>query len=184
MHRSILAALLLLALAVPTLAQERPHVKPPRMEFSDVEEEPVATLWVFLNTTCPVSIVEAPYIKALRDTFTDKGVRFIGVFSGEYADTSEIEDFLLKYHLTIPILYDKDLLAANSLGADVTPQVVIVLPDESVVYKGRINDLFERIGKRRQHITSHDARDVLRAIVDGKVPAFRSTEAVGCFIER
>lgn len=184
MLRSILAAFLLLALALPALAQERPHVKPPRMEFADVEEEPVATLWVFLNTTCPVSIVEAPYIKALRDTFAEKGVRFIGVFSGEYADTSEIEDFLLKYHLTIPILYDKDLLAANSLGADVTPQVVIVLPDESVVYKGRINDLFERIGKRRQHITSHDARDVLRSIVDGKVPAFRTTEAVGCFIER
>ncbi|CAN5463172.1 hypothetical protein BH10BAC6_BH10BAC6_06050 [soil metagenome] len=173
-----------LLISASLFAQDRPHVKPPRVEFSDVEEEPAATVWVFLNTTCPVSIVEAPYIKALRDSFGDKGVRFVGVFSGEYADTSEIEDFLLKYHLTFPILYDKNLLAANSLGADVTPQVVIVLPDESVVYKGRINNLFERIGKRRNHVTSNDARDVLQSIVDRKIPQYRSTDAVGCFIER
>jgi len=182
--RQTLLLLIGLLISASLHAQDRPHVKPPRVEFSDIEEEPVATVWVFLNTTCPVSIVEAPYIKALRDTFGDKGVRFVGVFSGEYTDTSEIEDFLLKYHLTMPILYDKDLLAANSLGADVTPQVVIVLPDESVVYKGRINNLFERIGKRRDHVTSNDARDVLQSIADRKIPPFRSTDAVGCFIER
>jgi len=182
--QSILVLLLVVSVSMPLFSQDRPRVKPPRMEFSDVEEEPMATVWVFLNTTCPVSIVEAPYIKALRDSFGIHGVRFIGVFSGEYADTAEIEDFLLKYRLTFPVLYDKDLLAANSLGADVTPQVVIVLPDESVVYKGRINNLFERIGKRRDHVTSNDARDVLQLIVEKKIPPFRSTDAVGCFIER
>lgn len=182
--RSFLTLFLLVTALTAGVAQDRPKVKPPRIEFADVEDEPIATMWVFLNTTCPVSEVEAPYIRALRDTFVDKGIRFVGVFSGEHADTLEIEEFLLKHHLTLPILYDKDLLAANSLGADVTPQVVIVLPDESVVYKGRVNNLFERIGKRRQVITHHDARDVLSAIVAHKIPAYHTTEAVGCFIER
>jgi peroxiredoxin len=180
----LLVSMLTLCTANVLQAQERPRVQPPHVEASDAERDVVATVWIFMNTTCPVSEAEAPYLKALRDTFQTKGIQFIAVFSGEHADTLEIEEFLLKHRLTVPVLYDKDMLAANSLGANVTPQVVIVLPDETVVYRGRVNDLFEQIGRRRSKITNHDARDVLRMIVKGAIPTYRTTDAVGCVIER
>jgi hypothetical protein len=65
----------------------------------------------------------------------------------------------------------------------VTPEVVVF--DETagrVLYQGRIDNLFERVGKRRRVVTLHELKDALDAIRNNiPVPVARTT-AVGCLL--
>jgi hypothetical protein len=52
-----------------------------------------------------------------------------------------------------------------------------------VIYRGRIDDSYVRVGKRKLHPQSNDLEDVLNAWLAGDVPdAMTETQSVGCFI--
>ena len=53
-------------------------------------------------------------------------------------------------------------------------------PDGTVLYRGRIDDLYIALGKRRDHVTAHDLRDALDEIVGGRPVGNPRTQAVGC----
>jgi len=53
-----------------------------------------------------------------------------------------------------------------------------------LVYRGRIDDQFAGLGKRRTVVTSHDLRDALEATLVGKPVPQPRTEAVGCPIPK
>lgn len=74
---------------------------------------------------------------------------------------------------------------AIDFGVSVTPEVVVY--DETtgqVRYQGRIDNLFERVGKRRRVVSSHDLRDALLALREGREVARSRTTAVGCLLPR
>ena len=80
-----------------------------------------------------------------------------------------------------PILLDRDHRLVAATGAEITPEAV-VRTTAGTVYKGRIDNLWGDIGKRRGRPSQHDLRDALAAVVDGR-PVVRPWPApVGCNI--
>ena len=55
---------------------------------------------------------------------------------------------------------------------------------ESILYKGRIDNTYFRIGKRRNVTTTHDLKAALVAIRDNQAIPINAATAVGCFIHK
>jgi peroxiredoxin len=100
--------------------------------------------------------------------------------------TAETRDkFEKKYSIPFPLSLDKDQKMTARFGASATPQVFVVRTrDNTVLYKGRIDNSFESIGRRRQVVTQHYLQKALENILQNKPADPTTTEPVGCFISK
>lgn len=138
------------------------------------------TLYVFLNADCPVCRTIAKDIQVTADSFPN--VTVLGVISNDMSSEVEMEEFRHDFSLRFSFIYDLHGALAERLQAHTTPECVVI-HDTLVVYKGRFNNAYVSIGRRRQVVTEHDVHDVLTSLYHGKVPEYRETEATGCAIE-
>jgi len=60
------------------------------------------------------------------------------------------------------------------------PEVAVLAPDGTVLYRGRIDDWYADYGKRRAQPTQNDLRNALDAILQGKKVTAPTTKALGC----
>ena len=77
---------------------------------------------------------------------------------------------------------DGDRAIARAAGASVTPEAVVVDRAGAVRYRGRIDNLYVDLGRRRHAATVHDLRDAIDAVLAGRPVATPRTEALGCYI--
>jgi len=71
---------------------------------------------------------------------------------------------------------------ATRARATVTPSVVLVDRAGAIRYRGRIDNGYADLGKPRQHVTSHDLRVSLDALLAGRQVPVSETDALGCYI--
>jgi hypothetical protein len=67
--------------------------------------------------------------------------------------------------------------------ATVTPEAVVFGKNGDVLYRGRIDDNYAAIGKKRASARQHDLIDALDAIATRQPVKLRETEAIGCLIQ-
>jgi protein-disulfide isomerase len=181
--KPLLAILAIASLVSPALAGET-------LTLPDLEGKPIAPLETagkraavvfFVSPYCPTSNTFGPEMNAIvRDFGGDFVFRFV------HSDTT-VTEADRKQHATMmeftePVLTDAAQKLAKQLGAKTTPEVVVVSPDGETVYQGRINDLYLGPTRRQREIKTHDLRDALTALRDGKPVANPRTEAMGCGI--
>jgi hypothetical protein len=77
---------------------------------------------------------------------------------------------------------DDDRTIAGLARAAVTPQAVVVDAAGAIRYRGRIDNLYAALGRRRQQVTVHDLRDALDDVLAGRRVSKPETEALGCSI--
>ena len=51
-----------------------------------------------------------------------------------------------------------------------------------MVYRGRIDNVYAALGKRRPEATEHDLRKALDEVLSGRPVAEPRTQAIGCYI--
>lgn len=142
------------------------------------------TVTVFISPTCPVCQQMTPYLDRLHAEYGDAVVFRVLVPDG-MADRGEIDSFRVRYACRYRIGIDSGNVQVERLDARVTPEAFLHRGSAaSVLYRGRINDLYVALGRRRQKVRSHDLRDAIDAVVKGGVPVVDSTEPIGCIIER
>ena len=78
---------------------------------------------------------------------------------------------------------DSSLVLADAVGATITPTATIYTA-KGRTYRGRVDDLYVDIGRKRRTPTRHDLRSALEATVAGRPVAYPETQPVGCFLER
>lgn len=142
------------------------------------------TVYIFLSETCPICQNQTLTLRQLYDEYSGKGITFQGVFPNlEFSTDESIRKFARKYKIDFNLKRDEKQQLTNQLGATVTPQIYVVRnATQQVIYKGKTDNGFEGIGKKRQVITAHYLRDALQSILDNKPIAVNETTAVGCFI--
>ena len=139
------------------------------------------TVYLFLLHDCVICESYAPSLEALYSAFGDR-FSFLGVFPNFISKKKDIESFASKYRLTIPMKTDYFKTLTNKFGVEVTPTAVIFdHRNNEILYKGRIDDEFISIGKRKSVITNYDLKDALEALVLSKEYQ-KNTQAVGCLI--
>jgi hypothetical protein len=86
-----------------------------------------------------------------------------------------------EYQLQPPVLLDPRHELVKLAGATKSPEAAVFSPTGELLYRGRIDDRYVGLGKRRTQATRHDLREALEAILADR-PAPPGGEAVGCFI--
>jgi peroxiredoxin len=141
-------------------------------------------VYFFMLESCPICQQVTPTIKEVHEVFKNQGIEFQLVFpNGNYTSPEEMDKFIKKYKLEIESIIDKQKKITNKWKATVTPEVVVVRKSSDVIlYRGKINNSFISLGKRRRVVSEHYLKDALKQIVEGKNVAVQKTEPVGCFI--
>lgn len=138
---------------------------------------------LFLLEDCKISQAYIPELIRLYQTFAHDSIEFEGLFPAPSSDLSGMESFTRKHAVPWACRLDPDQSEANRLGIRVMPEVAVWRTDDGkLLYRGRIDNRWADIGKRRARATRHELQDCLTAITEGQVWEFRETEAIGCLL--
>jgi hypothetical protein len=141
-----------------------------------------AVVFIFTSVDCPVSNSYMPEYRRLADEFTPKGVVFRLVFPNRDESAGDIRKHLEAYRCTIPALRDPSHELVKVAEAHFTPEAAVFAAGRGLVYRGRIDDRHVDLGRTRPTATRHDLREAIEAVLHGKLPEVRATQAVGCYI--
>ena len=142
------------------------------------------TVYVFLLDECVISQFYTPLLNDFHSNYGDKKVGFAGYFPSPSTIPDHINAFASKYNLKFPLQEDYDQALSKKLGIKVTPEVAVWdHRSNQLIYRGRIDDSYVRVGKRKLHPQSHDLKVVIDNWLKGHTPdKLIETQAIGCFI--
>lgn len=137
---------------------------------------------LFVTQDCPISNGYAPEINSMVKEFAGKPVRFYMVQVDPDLTVSDAKKHAAEFGLQLPVILDKKHEIVSAVDATRTPEAAVLLPNGSVAYLGRIDDLYPGLGKKRQTASQHDLRNALNQVLAGEPVTVAKTEAVGCVI--
>lgn len=154
-----------------------------RRSLSDFKASKVVVL-LFLGTKCPISNSYAESVSKLADSYSGRGVQFIGVNSILEDSAADVAAHAREFKYAFPVLKDSDQKLADLVGARVTPEAFVLDANRRVRYQGRLNDQFASRVQRRTRVTHTELTDAVEALLAGKPVLVAQSQAVGCPIAR
>lgn len=141
------------------------------------------TVYIFLSDECIISQNYTLVLNQLHEAYDSEQLNFVGIFPNFASKPDKIQAFKEKYNIQFPLKTDYFKTLTQKLDAKVTPEVVVFNhKTNTTVYKGRIDNMYARVGQKRRVTTTSELKDVLDALQKGLPAPIRETEAVGCFI--
>lgn len=141
-----------------------------------------ANVLFFTTTDCPIANSYSPEVMSIVNDFADESIQFFAVHVDPELTAASARKHATEFGLTLPVLIDAKHELVNAAGITRTPEVAVFTPDGTLAYRGRIDDRYAGLGKKRQIPTRRDLRDALTAIAAGEAELTTRTEAVGCFV--
>jgi len=132
---------------------------------------------VFLNRTCPCTQQNIPYLNKLVKEFP--GIEFIGVHSKKGGTLLEIKEVVEIYQPDFPVIDDNNLLIANILKANRTPQAFILSEDNNILYNGGVTDRTNPTNAKNTYL-----KNALAELTSNKDITEKETRSLGCVIIR
>lgn len=154
-------------------------------EWSPFTPAPGTPARVLLFTTqdCPIANQYAPEVGRLAREYAGRGVEFLLVEVDPDRTPDEVRRHAEEYGLVLPLAIDAEHRLVKAAGVKTTPEAVVVRPDGTMAYSGRIDDRFGRLGRQRPEPSRRDLKEALEAVLAGKTPTPARVEALGCPIE-
>jgi hypothetical protein len=153
-----------------------------RREPLKAEKGHVSAL-IFVTNDCPIANYYSHEIRRICDEYAPRGVACTLVYTDPTLKDATAAQHARDYgHGNYPKIVDRDRALVEATGVTVTPEVVLIRPDESIAYRGRIDNYYVALTKPRAQVTEHDWRDALDAVLSGKPVAKPEVPAVGCTI--
>ena len=144
------------------------------------------TVYIFLSETCPICQSVTTELKKLHTQYLSDNIRFVGVFPDKFnSSEASRKAYAKKYGISFDLQADSAYQLTSRFKATITPEVVILdNSNQTIVYRGKVDNSFASIGKRRTVITEHYLRSALLHWSEGKHDLIVNTEPVGCFIQK
>ncbi|MBI3465776.1 MAG: redoxin domain-containing protein [Planctomycetes bacterium] len=146
--------------------------------FSDANVKAVAL--IFVLSDCPIANSYAPEFSRLHAEFSSRGVAMLLIHADPTLTPAAANEHAKEYRLDCPVVVDPQQTWVRRAGATATPEAVVFSPAGELLYRGRIDDRYAGLGKRRTEVASRDLRDALEAVLAGKPVPQPRTEAIGC----
>lgn len=144
-------------------------------------DAPAVVLFVQGNG-CPIVRNVLPDLKAVRDRFEPRGVRFL-MLNANLQDTRQaIAEETQEWGIDFDVLHDEAQLVATSLEVERTAEVFVIEPKTmQIVYRGAVNDrlTYER---QKKEASKHYLADALTQTLEGKDVATPHVAARGCLV--
>jgi mono/diheme cytochrome c family protein/thiol-disulfide isomerase/thioredoxin len=139
-----------------------------------------AVALVFITTECPIAREYVPELNRLASQFAERPAKFFGVISDASISRAEAARFAQEFRIEFPVLFDASGEWKAVLAPTRVPEAFVLDAGGQIVYRGRIDDRYREVGKKRNAVTTHDLADALTAVLDGRAPENARTEPVGC----
>ena len=141
-----------------------------------------ANVLFFISQDCPIANAYAPEIQTIAREHARDPLRFYLVHVDPDLSPEGAADHAREYGYALPTVLDGGHELVRSTGVTRTPEVAVVLPGGELAYRGRIDDLYGDVGRKRPAPSHRDLRDALRAVLAGEPVPVERTPAVGCTI--
>jgi len=161
--------------------------QPAAVDLDGKPQDPVAgasgrvVVLVFLRTDCPVSNRYAPAIQQIATRYQRESQFFL-VFPAKTASAQVIRKFIDAYDYKLPALRDPQHMLVKQAHAEITPEAAVFDKRGTLVYHGRVDNLYEDFGRMRPAPTTHELDDAIQAALKGTRVAVSETSGVGCYI--
>ena len=144
-----------------------------------------ANVLIFITTDCPIANQYAPEICAIQRAHKDDPLNFYLVHVDPDVTMDVAQKHAKEYGYTGAVIRDPHHRLAQHLGVTVTPEAAIVAAGGKMVYRGRIDNLYGDLGRKRPlGATRHELRNALDAVLAGKEIQVKRTEAIGCYLPK
>jgi hypothetical protein len=144
------------------------------------ERDVRAVAMIFVLPDCPIANSYAAEYTRLSKSYAERGVLLVIVHVDPDLSEERMRAHAADFRIECPVVADSEHVWVRRAGATRTPEAAVFDLDGRLLYRGRIDDRYAGVGKRRNEATTHDLRDALDAIVNGKPVPNPRTEAVGC----
>jgi hypothetical protein len=141
----------------------------------------LASVLVFYWQDCPISNGYAPELNRIAAGHTNVALYIVQVDPELTPEAAR--EHARKFGLRPPVLLDPQHRLVKRLNATVTPEAIVLGKRGEVLYRGRIDDGYVALGKKRATVTEHDLIDTLNAVAAGKPAKKTETKAIGCSIQ-
>lgn len=139
-----------------------------------------AVVLFFATTDCPIANYFTSEINAIVKDHARQPVRFFIIHVDPDLTPKAAGDHAKTYGFTCPVLIDTKHRLVKTTGATITPEAVVLTPDGKIAYRGRIDDTYIELGKRRVEPNRRDLREALTAVLAGQPVKEPRTKAIGC----
>jgi peroxiredoxin len=139
-----------------------------------------AVVFFFMVADCPVANYYTSEISAIVKDHAGKPVRFFVVHVDPDLTPAKARAHAKEYGITCPVLIDAKHQLVKATGATMTPEAAILTPEGKIAYRGRIDDRYVELGKRRIAPTQRDVRKALTALLAGQPVKEPRSQAIGC----
>ncbi len=189
------ATVLTLGLADPAPAQkpEAPKIGAVAPDFTlppaaggapvalkDLLAKSKAVVVIFDATKCPYAKGYKERVATMGKEYAGKGVAFVTINSNKTEPAAEVAEDAKKHGFAFPVLKDEGNKVADLYAAQKTPEIYVLDPKGTLLYRGRIDETHED----PKNVKSPDLRNALEAILAGKPVPAAETKAFGCSIKR
>ncbi len=141
-----------------------------------------AAVIFFVTSDCPIANYSAREINRICAAYGSHARCYLDYVEPDLTP-KQVSTHMTDYgHGDYPAFIDGKQLLVKALGATVTPEAALVLPDGTLAYRGKIDNQYASPGVRRTQVTEKYLRDALDAVVAGKPVAVPRTNPIGCFI--
>ena len=137
---------------------------------------------VFITPDCPIANYYQPTLRRLGDEFAERGIPLYLIHSDPDLTVDAAKRHVAKFEIAAPVILDHDQSIARRLDAKITPEAFIVDRAGQILYRGRIDNFYEALGRKRRAATEHNLRDALAAVAEKRPVATPVTKALGCHI--
>ena len=178
--------------ATVSVRSPRPDDRPtiPRCDLRDTlgtlhqvggQSEAPATVVVFLSPTCPISRSYVPMLGRLHRAAASRRVRVLGILvAGNEDSTSE-------FRVGFPLVSETSRPEARALraclGPTHVPEAFVIDSSGRLCYRGRIDDHYIDVGRRRQQTTHRDLARAIDTVLSGGSRELTRTPPVGCLLD-
>lgn len=142
------------------------------------------TVYLFFRIDCKICEYYTRDLEKLYEQYKEKNMSFVAVFPNFMDKPPAIERYCTKFGLPFPTKTDYSKRLTKKFKATVTPEVVVYNETkETILYQGRIDNTYYRLGRKRSVTTSSELATVLESHVNGENIEVVFERAVGCFIQ-
>jgi hypothetical protein len=148
-----------------------------------LKPEGKASVLFFITNDCPISNSYAPEVQRICAEYSPKNVACSLIYVDPSLTAADVRKHLTEFRYSgISAFLDPTHKLARAAGATVTPEAAVIGPAGQVLYRGRIDNVYAGLGKRRPEATEHDLRNAIEETLSGKPVSTPVTKAVGCYI--
>ena len=150
---------------------------------SPLRPEGKASVLFFITSDCPISNSYAPEIQRICSEYVPKKVSCNLVYVDPDLTVADVKKHVKDFgYSSVPAILDSTQKLVHAAGATITPEAAVIGASGQVLYRGRINNVYASLGKRRPEATEKDLRKALDEVLSGKPVSTPQTKAIGCYI--